>query len=447
MGYGYDSEEGRDAVSAMIGALRNAAAATSQALAVERGPFPLYDVSDLTTPRRNVAILTVDPTGTTSMLMGVSSGVEPVFAPFIYRKIGTEYHALIHPLFQELLEEHAAHPNYSKGGGWDWDKVVAAVQANHGSVRGLHFIPEEVSSVMACAHDIAPADHVRMQGVVQRAFDGGDRVANSISKTINLANEATVADVFDAYRLAFATGCKGITVYRDGSRDFQVLSTTSTASKTPASEGAAPTSHASDVVSNLPVATRQQHPSPPPPTPSPWPQSQWQPPLRRTPATSATLPSRVSMNLPASRSSPAQRARRFTDSFKLMLPSGEKRGFFVTVNLQDGLPAEVFIVSGKAGDEANADSEALGRVVSIALQYGVPAEALVKTLRGINGGMFGTYQGRMVASKADLLAVALETVGVENVLNRGKLCPDCSGPLRFEEGCEKCERCGYSKCG
>jgi len=144
---------------------------------------------------------------------------------------------------------------------------------------------------------------------------------------------------------------------------------------------------------------------------------------------------------------PPNAPRRITDSDKLKLPRGEKRGFFVTVNLQDGLPAEVFIVSGKAGDEANADSEALGRVVSIALQYGVPAEALVKTLRGINGGMFGTYQGRMVASKADLLAVALETVGVENVLNRGKLCPDCSGPLRFEEGCEKCERCGYSKCG
>ena len=130
-----------------------------------------------------------------------------------------------------------------------------------------------------------------------------------------------------------------------------------------------------------------------------------------------------------------------------MLPNGDKRGFYVTVNMQDDLPTEVFIASGKAGDEANADSEALGRVVSIALQYGVPAEALVKTLRGINGGMYGTYQGRLVASKADLLAVALETAGVENVLNRNVGCPDCGAKLRFEEGCQKCESCGYSKCG
>ena len=137
----------------------------------------------------------------------------------------------------------------------------------------------------------------------------------------------------------------------------------------------------------------------------------------------------------------------FTDAVKLTLTTGESRGFYVTLNKQDGLPAEVFINSGKAGDEANADSEALGRVVSIALQYGVPAEAIVKTLRGINGGMYGSYQGRMVASKADLIAVALETAGVQNVLNEGKGCPDCGAPLRFEEGCQKCESCGFSKCG
>lgn len=399
MGYAYDSEAGRAAVDEIVTAMREAALEASEALAGERGAFPLFADSDLSSPRRNVAILTVAPTGTTSMLMGVSSGVEPVFAPFVHRRIGSEFHALVHPLFKELLESHRPAPGLDAGGHWDWQKVVAMVQANHGSVQGLAFVPEQVRAVFRCAHDIDAEDHVRMQATVQRAFDAGERLANAISKTINLRGDATVDDVERAYMLAFESGCKGITVYRDGSRQFQVLSTAAADGQTTANEiHAAPT-----------ASSRAGGPG------------------KATPR-----PLRLSG---------------FTDQVKLTLPNGDKRGFFVTVNQQGGLPAEVFIVSGKAGDEANADSEALGRVVSIALQHGVPAEALVKTLRGINGGMFGSYHGRMVASKADLLAVALETAGAENVLENGKACPDCGGPLRYEEGCHSCGSCGYSKCG
>ncbi|HEX7021899.1 MAG TPA: LAGLIDADG family homing endonuclease, partial [Trueperaceae bacterium] len=407
MGYRYDSEEGRQAAAAIISELREAATRTSQELAEERGAFPEFEASALGTPRRNVALLTVAPTGTTSMLMGVSSGIEPVFAPFVYRKIGDSYAALIHPLFRELLERHAPPAAYRQAGAWDWDKVVEAVQDNHGSVQGLDFIPDDVKKVLVCAHDIAPADHVRMQGVVQASFDdGGQQVANSISKTINLPNEAAVTDVYDAYSLAFQTGCKGITVYRDGSREFQVLSTK--ASKNP---------------------SRTTEPTPP---------AAAQAPAARPLDTK--LPGEPLFDRPP-------RLTGFTDNVKLTLATGERRSFFITVNKQYDLPIEVFISSGKSGDESNADSEALGRMVSIALQYGVPAEAVVKTLRGIDGGMYGSYQGRMVASKADLIAVALETAGVENVLQQGTACPDCGAPLRFEEGCRKCESCGYSRCG
>ena len=422
MGYRYDTDEGRAAVGEMITALREAATAASQRLAEERGPFPAFASSSLAHARRNVALLTVAPTGTTSMLMGVSSGVEPIFAPFIYRKIGASYAALVAPLFRELMERHRPAPGYAEGDTWDWEAVVQAVQDNHGSVQGLDFVPDEVKAVLVCAHDIAPADHVRMQGVVQTAFDaGGEMVANSISKTINLPHEASVDDVYGAYSLAFATGCKGITVYRDGSRQFQVLSTR--ADKKADEKEAM--SHTSDGA----------HPTPASPAAAP----QARPATQRTPAFDR-LPGEPLFDRPS-------RLTGFTDAVKLTLPTGEKRGFYVTVNKQDGLPVEVFITSGKAGDEANADSEALGRVVSIALQYGVPAEALVKTLRGINGGMYGTYEGRLVASRADLIAVALETAGVQNVLQRGQGCPDCGAPLRFEEGCMKCESCGYSKCG
>ena len=173
------------------------------------------------------------------------------------------------------------------------------------------------------------------------------------------------------------------------------------------------------------------------------------------------------------------------------LAAGTKRTFLITTNTLEGKPVEIVVVSGRAGDEANADSEALGRVVSIALQYGVPAEAIQKTLRGINGGLYGSYNGRLVGSKADLIAVALESTAatggmrpaeqpllyadsvmqssyptlagaaptLEEIQNplfaiaskpqmKGESCPSCSSPnLVREEGCLKCQSCGYSKCG
>ena len=411
MGLRYDAPEGRAAAETMMNELRESATRASRELAKERGAFPLFDQSNLETPRRNVALLTVAPTGTTSMLMGVSSGVEPIFAPFIYRKIGDSYAALVSPLFREMLEQHPPHPECSKGGAWDWDKVVEAVQNNHGSVQGIAFIPEAVQRVLVCAHDIAPDAHVLMQGTVQSAFDAGnERVANSISKTINMPNHATVKDVYDAYSQAFDTGCKGITVYRDGSRQFQVLSTKK-----------------SDDKKQKAVQPRRSQAA----------AAQVQAPAEEP----QRLPGEPLFDRPG-------RLVGFTDSVKLTTSSGERRSFYLTVNKQDDLPTEVFIQSGKGGEEIMADSEALGRLVSIALQYGVPAEAIVKTLRGINGGMYGSYQGRMVASKADLIAVALETAGVQSPPLASANCPEnCGGQLVREEGCVKCYTCGYSKCG
>ncbi|AEB12360.1 adenosylcobalamin-dependent ribonucleoside-diphosphate reductase [Marinithermus hydrothermalis] len=426
MGLPYDSEAAREQVYEIMSVLREEAIRASEALAEERGVFPLYAEEQAyfeklgIRPRRNVALLTVAPTGTTSMLMGVSSGIEPVYSPFVWRRIGSEYKPLLHPLFQELMAQFPPHPEYAKDGGWDWDKLIEAIQENHGSVEGLEMIPEAIRRVFRCAHDVAPLDHVRMQGVVQRAFDAEGYAGNSLSKTINLPNEASVADVEAAYTEAYRTGCKGITVYRDGSREFQVLSVKKEEkeAKTPqpasaSSEPAAPTSRPG------------------------------KPLYERT-----------------------GRLVGFTDMVKLTAADGTRRSFLVTINMQGEHPIEVIVTSGKAGDEANADSEALGRVVSIALQYGVPPEAIIKTLRGINGGLYGSYQGRLVASKADLIAVALETAsGVSLELQpqpqtpkaqpvpvpatgKSSACPECgSESLVREEGCVKCPACGYSKCG
>lgn len=467
MGLPYSSEEGRQAVAKIMNAMREEAILESERLGEERGVFPIYaqhpDKFPEIRPRRNVAVLTVAPTGTTSMLMGVSSGIEPMFSPFMWRRIGGQYKALLHPLFVEQMEKYPPTPPFEKEGAWDWDKLIEAIQAHHGSVRGIEGIPTEIQAVFEGAHDVPPLDHVRMQGVVQRAFDAFGLAANSLSKTINLPNQATVADVEAAYTEAYLTGCKGITVYRDGSRDLQVLSVSKSEKKE----------------TNESTHTVVQPALLEPPTPASQPKP-GQPVFERT-----------------------GRLVGYTDMVKLTSADGTRRGFLVTVNMQGEHPVEVILTSGKAGDEANADSEALGRIVSIALQYGVPAEALVKTLRGINGGLYGNYQGRFVTSKADLIAVALETLfspptgavttppkeekpakaraadapfvqtakhldgdsssihipvaheaqpvprGIFPAQPQGAgACPECGeASLVREEGCMKCYSCGYSKCG
>ncbi|MFT2722028.1 adenosylcobalamin-dependent ribonucleoside-diphosphate reductase [Deinococcus sp. A31D244] len=459
LGLRYDSDTGRRVIYDIMSALREEAIAESEKLGQERGVYPVYERNADRiphAPRRNVAVLTVAPTGTTSMLMGVSSGIEPVFSPFIWRKIGSEYRALLAPLFVELLETYPAPDGMQDAqGNWNWDRVTEAVSENHGSVVGLPFIPDALQQVFVCAHDIKPVDHVRMQGVVQCAFDAEGFAANSLSKTINLPNSATLQDVQDAYSEAYRTGCKGITVYRDGSRQFQVLSTSKTKDKT-----------------EEPAASAEVTAEP---TPAP------------TPAAAAT-PTPVAAPAAAQATQPAPRAvyqrptrlSGITDMIKLTDPtSGHRRSFLVTVNHLDRKPVEVMVISGRAGDEANADSEALGRVVSIALQHGVPAQAIIKTLRGINGGLYGSYNGRLVGSKADLIAVALETfqkdmeaaqlpplaggstdapapasaapsgVSVDSMdgMSRDR-CPVCEERAVIrEEGCLKCQACGYSKCG
>jgi len=432
MNLAYDSEEARQFAFEVADRLRRESLATSEALAEERGAFPLYENHEEAfralgiAPRRNVALLTVAPTGTTSMVMGVSSGIEPVFSPFVWRRIGGVYKPLLHPLFVELMEGHPPAPGYEKDGGWDWDKIIEAIQQDgHGSVQNLPFIPEAIRKVFLCAHDVHPLDHVRMQGAVQRGYDNGGYAGNSLSKTINAPRETPPEVIEEAFLEAYRCGCKGITVYRDGSKEFQVL----TVNKEDKKE---------DKEAKEAKPAKEEAPQ-------------------------------EKIELPKGR---PERLFGFTDMVKLFGPDGRKESFLVTVNLLGNRPMEVILTTGKAGDEFNADSEALGRVVSIALQHGVPPEALVKTLRGINGGLYGTYEGRLVSSKADLIAVALEeavklgggggdsstpdgasvalgpfAAAIDGIAG-ARTCPSCGAKaLVREEGCYTCKACGYSKCG
>lgn len=178
--------------------------------------------------RRNVALVTIAPTGTTSMIMGASSGIEPIFSVTYTRKIGDKNKEFVDPILMDMLREHDPEPGYTMIENnrveWDEDKVVKAIKANHGSVKGLSFVPKYMQDIFETSHEIHWRDHILMQAAAQEGMNY-KQAGNSISKTINMPNSATVQDVIDAYRLAHAVGCKGITVYRDGSRWNQVLTT------------------------------------------------------------------------------------------------------------------------------------------------------------------------------------------------------------------------------
>jgi ribonucleoside-diphosphate reductase alpha chain len=176
---------------------------------VERGPFPGWPTSAVARaglpPRRNATVTTIAPTGTLALIAGCSSGIEPLFAlSYLRRALGDA----------ELHEEHPLLATALRAAGAE--AALPAVRAA-GRARGTPGVPEAVARRFATALDIAPEGHVRMQAAFQRHVDNG------VSKTVNLPRLATVEDVAGAYRLAFELGCKGITVYRDGSRRGQVL--------------------------------------------------------------------------------------------------------------------------------------------------------------------------------------------------------------------------------
>jgi ribonucleoside-diphosphate reductase alpha chain len=206
----YDSPAALTLAEEVMAFVRKEAHAASEALAKERGPFPGFPTSALARrglpPRRNATVTTIAPTGTLALIAGCSSGIEPLYAVAWTRRALDD---------AELRDEHPLLAAALRSAGAS-EGVLAAIRAT-GRARGTPGVPEAVARVFATAHDVSPEAHVRMQAAFQRHTDNG------VSKTVNLARDATREDVAGAFRLAFELGCKGITVYRDGSRDRQVL--------------------------------------------------------------------------------------------------------------------------------------------------------------------------------------------------------------------------------
>jgi ribonucleoside-diphosphate reductase alpha chain len=214
LGIPYDAPEALAAAEEVMGFVAREARAATEALAVERGPFPGFATSAYArkglAPRRNATVTTVAPTGTLAIIAGCSSGIEPLYAlAYVRRALDAS----------ELREEHPLLAGALRAAGAE--EALPTVRAM-GRARGIRGVPEEIGRLFATAYDVAPEAHVRMQAAFQR------HVENGVSKTINLPRAATVEDVAGAFRLAFELGCKGITVYRDGSREKQVLTSGAT---------------------------------------------------------------------------------------------------------------------------------------------------------------------------------------------------------------------------
>jgi len=424
LGIAYNSEEGLAFGEQVMKCINDESHNASEKLAAERGSFPNWKGSIWDTqysrPMRNSATTTVAPTGTISILANCSGGIEPLFSLAFFRNVlGGQRLVEINPIFEALAKERGMHSPEL------FERLAA-----EGTLAHLEGVPDELSRVFVCAHDVAPEWHVRMQGAFQKHCD------SSISKTINLPHDSTPEEVERIYTMAWELGCKGVTVYRDGCRNNQPMALSKKEEKK---------------VELLPAAS-----------------------AKRTVADFKTRrPARTPSMLPAVR-------------MRQNTPFGHMH-IAISVDPVQNRELEVFAQLGKAGDVAASDLEAISRLVSLYLRLGGSMNDLIDQLEGIGSHMsIPTKDGR-VMSLADGLGktlhryqVAKETYGIGAILmgeiNFDKLpglkvlesgnatgantdevgttgnnlfkvkCPECGNVLSFSEGCVKCPSCGFSKC-
>ena len=457
----------------------------SERLAGERGPFAEWARSiwgpDETCARdengkrirpmqmlRNCNVTTVAPTGTISIIAGCSSGLEPLFAvAFMRNQAGVK--------MPDVNEDFVA---IAKAEGWYSDELMERI-ASTGSVEHKE-VPLKWQKVFITANAIAPEWHIKMQAAFQQHCD------SAISKTTNFSYAATVEDVRKIYEMAYAMDCKGVTVYRDGSRDNQVLSTGATADAAAArsAPGAVtPSGSEGSVVDRAAMADLHGHLSE---------------------ATAEIV--RLKQNLYEAEAENLQRRTKRSRPDKLRGTTIRKETplgtMFVNITEDDkGQPFEVFVMLGKAGGSAMADAEAMGRLISLALRSGIPMAQIHRQLRGISSDRAVGLGPNKVLSVPDAIGIALEewvrdrVSGVQQELipevqsglplaGPGDLnvsmthqvpasmlqgqqreamemqmglqhsaesflgtCPDCGSGMEFAEGCAKCHVCGFSECG
>ncbi|MBN2032730.1 MAG: vitamin B12-dependent ribonucleotide reductase [Deltaproteobacteria bacterium] len=379
LGVPYDSDKALDVAEKVMAFIREEARGASIALGRQRGLFPNIEKSIFKERQdglyRNATTTTIAPTGTLSIIAGCSSGIEPLFALSFVRRVMDN---------DELLETNPHFEKVAKERGFYSPELMEGV-ARKGTIRHIDGIPKDVREVFVTAHDVTPEWHVRMQAAFQKYTD------NAVSKTVNLPRDSTVDDVLKVYNLAYELGCKGVTIYRDGSKENQVLSVDKSGKE-------------------------------------------------------------IKPLIPDMKDRPET-----LEGFTTKVVTG-MGNLYVTVTEYETKPFEVFATIGKSGKSTTAKTEAIGRLVSLALRSGVPVENIVEQLRGICGEHPVFSKDGLVLSIPDAISRVLEKRYLkgkeagsrrykhENSL-RGDTCPECGQTISFEEGCMTCHFCGFTKCG
>lgn len=382
LGIPYNSPEGIALGEKIMKFINDEGHAASRDLAKVRGPFPnfkgsIYDKPGLA-PIRNATVTTIAPTGTISIIANASSGVEPLFAVSYIRQVMDKNILVeVNPIFEKIAKDRQF---YSQ-------ELMEAI-AQHGTIHDIGAIPLDLREIFVTAHDITPEDHIAMQAAFQKHTD------NAVSKTVNFSSSATVEDVEKVYRLAYQSGCKGVTIYRDGSRDEQVLSTGKKEEKSEVQSAPAEDKHT--FKRDRPKALKG-----------------W--------------------------------------TYQMQTGCGP---LYITVNEDKQGLFELFTTMGKAGGCAASQAEALGRMVSLAWRSGVQARQVVKQLMGISCHCPSGFGDSKVLSCADAVAKAIQAhmhaagydTGIERSGHERGACPECGGPVEHEGGCSVCHVCGYSEC-
>lgn len=376
VGIRYNSTEAIEKAEEIMSFIQSTARDESAKLGKERGDFANFEKSTLKAQydnMRNATVTTIAPTGTISLIAGCSSGIEPYYAiAFTRNVLGGKKLFDVNHLFEEKLKKAKL---YS-------EELIETISATN-SIQEIDELPMEIRDVFVTSHDIEPEWHIEMQAAFQKYID------NATSKTINFPSTASKEDISKTYLLAYKKGCKGVTVYRDGSRKYQVLTTKKT-----------------EKVAEQDI---------------------------KVVITDKVVP----------RPRPEVTIGR---THKIRAGCGN---LYVTINRDETGVCEVFVQVGKSGGCIASQSEAVGRLISLALRSGVRLESITDHLAGIRCPSPNFYQGKTVLSCADGIAHVLESYidGAQIIRPNGTVaCPECGGMLEFAEGCYTCRSCGYSKC-